>query len=84
MDILSPISVGELLDKISILQIKQEKIDDAEKVLHVEQGFERLIHRAHMADFGDKRTFSSATSGRPASDSVKTCSAWRLSLSSVL
>ena len=31
MKILSEISIGELLDKISILEIKMEKIKDSEK-----------------------------------------------------
>ena len=34
-DILVPISPGELLDKITILQIKAERIDDATKVANV-------------------------------------------------
>ena len=34
-DILVPISPGELLDKISILQIKAERIDDEAKVRNV-------------------------------------------------
>lgn len=33
--ILVPISPGELLDKITILEIKSERIDDAEKVKNV-------------------------------------------------
>ncbi len=35
-DILIPISPGELLDKITILQIKAERITDAAKVANVE------------------------------------------------
>ena len=44
MSIQIDISVGELLDKITILQIKQERMDDAAKLenvkkeLHVLQG----------------------------------------------
>jgi len=34
-EILVPISPGELLDKITILEIKSERIDDAEKVANV-------------------------------------------------
>ena len=34
-EILIPISPGELLDKITILQIKSERIDDAAKVANV-------------------------------------------------
>ncbi|KAA3641016.1 MAG: hypothetical protein DWP95_07560 [Proteobacteria bacterium] len=32
----TPISVGELLDKVTILEIKQEKMHDAEKVKNVQ------------------------------------------------
>lgn len=35
MPLLAPISVGELLDKISILEIKAEAIDDPAKRAHV-------------------------------------------------
>lgn len=34
-DVLVPISPGELLDKITILRIKQERIPDASKLAHV-------------------------------------------------
>lgn len=37
MTICVPISIGELLDKISILQIKKQKIKDEEKLYHVQQ-----------------------------------------------
>ena len=37
-----PVSVGELADKISILQIKHERIDDADKRAHVAVELERL------------------------------------------
>ena len=32
----TPISVGELLDKVTILEIKQEKINDSEKLKNVQ------------------------------------------------
>jgi predicted nuclease with TOPRIM domain len=35
MDILVNISVGELLDKISILEIKKERISDSKKLEHI-------------------------------------------------
>jgi len=41
-DILVPISPGELLDKLTILQIKAERIDDAEKVANVKVELEAL------------------------------------------
>jgi hypothetical protein len=36
VDILAPISVGELFDKISILEIKLERLVDPEKLAHVQ------------------------------------------------
>lgn len=41
-EILIPISPGELLDKITILQIKSERIDDAAKVANVRTELEML------------------------------------------
>lgn len=41
-DILVPISPGELLDKITILQIKTERMDDPEKVANVKIELEAL------------------------------------------
>ncbi len=41
-DILIPISPGELLDKITILQIKAERIDDAAKVANVKTELDML------------------------------------------
>jgi len=41
-DILVPISPGELLDKITILQIKSERIDDAAKVANVRTELDML------------------------------------------
>lgn len=41
-DILVPISPGELLDKITILQIKAERIDDAGKVANVKTELDML------------------------------------------
>ena len=37
-----PISPGELLDKITILEIKSERIDDADKVANVQRELELL------------------------------------------
>jgi len=41
-DILVPVSPGELLDKITILQIKAERIDDPAKVANVNTELQRL------------------------------------------
>ncbi len=42
MEILVPISLGELYDKISILQIKKEKITDGDKLKNIEGELEEL------------------------------------------
>tara|TARA_B100000073_G_C23385136_1_gene432707 strand:+ start:178 stop:561 length:384 start_codon:yes stop_codon:yes gene_type:complete len=38
----TPISLGELVDKISILKIKQKNINDKEKLIHVEKELDFL------------------------------------------
>ena len=40
--ILAEISAGELIDKITILQIKKEKINDSEKLKDIEKEFSSL------------------------------------------
>ena len=40
--ILVEVSIGELLDKISILEIKQEKIKDAEKLIYIHDEYKVL------------------------------------------
>ena len=40
--ILVEVSIGELLDKISILEIKQEKIKDAEKLKYIHDEYKVL------------------------------------------
>ena len=40
--ILAEVSVGELLDKISILEIKQEKIKDPEKLKYINDEYSVL------------------------------------------
>lgn len=40
-----PVSIGELLDKISILQIKQQKITDQDKLKHVSYELQLLTQR---------------------------------------
>jgi Family of unknown function (DUF6165) len=42
IDILAPISVGELIDKITILRIKRERIRGASAQANVEREFEHL------------------------------------------
>lgn len=42
MQLLAPISVGELIDKITILKIKQSKADNPEKLINIERELEEL------------------------------------------
>lgn len=42
MEILCPVSLGELVDKLTILEIKMEKIDNSEKVAHAKNEFDAL------------------------------------------
>lgn len=42
--ILAPISVGELIDKITILKLKKDRIEDPEKVKLVQHELEQLQH----------------------------------------
>ena len=42
--ILAEISAGELIDKITILEIKKEKIIDKEKLVEVEKELNSLNH----------------------------------------
>lgn len=45
MQILIPVSVGELIDKITILEIKQRLIDDPAKLVYIERELD-LLSRA--------------------------------------
>ena len=45
MKILAEISVGELFDKITILNIKTQKIHDSEKLLNIEKELNFLNHQ---------------------------------------
>lgn len=52
MILLAPVSTGELLDKLSILYIKQKNIDDVEKLKHVNREIhllESIVHQ-HRID----------------------------------
>ena len=50
MPILAPVSWGELLDKITILDIKAERIADADKLANVRREREALVAVAAQAD----------------------------------
>ena len=43
MSIKIDVSVGEIMDKISILEIKLEKIDNVEKLLNVRKELDSLL-----------------------------------------
>jgi hypothetical protein len=56
MIILAPISVGELLDKLSILYIKLDKIKDEEKLKHVAKEahlLETIVHNNKINEHTD-------------------------------
>lgn len=54
-DILTPIAPGELLDKLTILEIKLERIVDAEKLANVRVEFDALsaVADAHVPERDD-------------------------------
>ncbi len=45
--ILVPVSIGELVDKITILRIKEKRIDDATKVANVKKELVALLDVCH-------------------------------------
>ena len=47
MRVTVPVSIGELLDKITILEIKAERIAEPEKLAHVEAELGLLAERRH-------------------------------------
>jgi hypothetical protein len=55
--ILVPISPGELLDKITILEIKSERIDDSEKVANVRHELD-LLRKVWSDSVTEDRTIS--------------------------
>ena len=46
--ILVEVSVGELLDKISILEIKQEKIKDPKKLKFINENFKETKYKKSL------------------------------------
>ena len=42
-EVLVPVSVGELLDKITILQIKNERIENTEKLVNINRELQALL-----------------------------------------
>lgn len=45
-----PVSIGELFDKITILQIKQEKIKSLDKLSNVKKELELLLQKSNCFD----------------------------------
>ena len=54
MKILAEISVGELFDKITILNIKTQKIHDSEKLLNIKKELNFLNHQTSNINVKDK------------------------------
>jgi nickel-dependent lactate racemase len=52
--ILAEISVGELFDKITILNIKTQKIHDSEKLLNIEKELNFLNHQTSNINVNDQ------------------------------
>lgn len=48
--ILTPVSIGELIDKITILEIKAERIDDATKLANVRTELDGLLPLLQQLD----------------------------------
>jgi Family of unknown function (DUF6165) len=59
-DITAPISIGELIDKISILEIKRERIADGAKLRHVDAELTLLRETKSAAglDTADMQSFA--------------------------
>jgi|TARA_Y100000389_G_scaffold43936_1_gene38657 hypothetical protein len=57
MEINAPISIGELLDKLSIVEIKISKIEDSEKLVYLKNEFTKLQDLAGDIKKIDKSRF---------------------------
>ena len=58
MKILAEISVGELFDKITILNIKLKKINDPEKLKNIKTELEVLIEQSNKIILDNKETLN--------------------------
>ncbi len=68
-EILVPVSFGELLDKVAILQIKSERMSDPAKLANVRKELEALVatwqaHPAAATDISDLRAQLKAVNER--------------------
>ena len=50
MEIVIPVSAGELLDKISVLEIKKTRIDDSSKLIYIDDEYDQLNKIAVQLD----------------------------------
>ena len=48
-----PVSIGEFIDKISILLIKAEKVDDIQKAKNINNELNLLLSKANIIDYND-------------------------------
>ena len=58
MKILAEISVGELFDKITILNIKLKKISDPEKLTNIKTELDILTEQSNLIKLDDKDTLN--------------------------
>lgn len=61
MKILVEISVGDLFDKITILNIKLKKITDSEKLINISKELEVLNEQSKKINVSDKKALSDLT-----------------------
>ena len=61
MKILVEISVGDLFDKITILNIKLKKITDNEKLINISKELEVLNEQSQKVNVSDKKALSDLT-----------------------
>jgi hypothetical protein len=55
MSLLCPVSIGELVDKLTILEIKLENITDPHKIIHVQNEYDSLM--SHIPDIKTRIIF---------------------------
>ena len=58
-----PVSVGEIFDKVSILQIKKEKIRDLSKLKSIDKELELLVKKLDQFEGKEKGDFLSQLKG---------------------
>ena len=58
MKILAEISVGELFDKITILNIKSKKVNDPNKLKNIKIELESLIEQSNNLKIANKESFN--------------------------